>query len=150
MVSPSCLSTKSAWRKSAGCAVWHPHPRLALGVGAGVFARLGITPGAAPVFIIRAKDVIAWRCAASFGRAVHLFNGVFLNRSILHLLDEPELASVIGHELGHVFPHAPLLSRCYLLHAIFAGLVSFSLASLFESAGLRSSRHWRFFGCSTG
>ena len=45
----------------------------------------------------------------------HLFNGVFLNRSILHLLDEPELASVIGHELGHVFPHAPLLSRCYLL-----------------------------------
>jgi len=101
-----------------------------------VFAQLGLKPDAAPVFVIRAKDVNAHAVRCELWPGLHLFNGVFLNRSILHLLDEPELASVVGHELGHVFPYAPLLSRCYLLHAAFAGIASFAITARLESAAV--------------
>lgn len=89
-----------------------------------VFDRLGLRRDAAPVFLTRAKDINAHAIRCELWPGQHLFNGVFLNRSIIHLLDEPELASVIGHELGHVFPYSPLLSRCYVLHSAFAGVAS--------------------------
>jgi Zn-dependent protease with chaperone function len=97
-----------------------------------VFQTLGLKRDAAPVFLTRAKDVNAQAIRCELWPGQHLFNGVFLNRSIIHLLDEPELASVIGHELGHVFPYGPLLSRCYALHALFAGTVSFALTATFQ------------------
>ncbi len=102
----------------------------------GVFARLGIRRQSVPVFLTRSKDVNAQALRCELWPGWHLFNGVFLNRSIIHLLDERELASVIGHELGHVFPYAPLLSRCYGLHSLFAGTVSMALAAAFPHPGV--------------
>lgn len=96
-----------------------------------VFDRLGLRRDAAPVFLTRAKDVNAHAIRCELWPGLHLFNGVFLNRSIIHLLDEPELASVIGHELGHVFPYSPLLSRCYVIHSAFAGTVSLAAVAAF-------------------
>lgn len=97
-----------------------------------VFARLDLPRQAAPVYLTRAKDVNAQAVRFELWPGLHVFNGVFLNRSILHLLGPGELASVIGHELGHVFPYAPLLSRCYLIHACFAGILSFAIVAVFK------------------
>ena len=99
-----------------------------------VFAKLELPANAAPVFMTRAKDVNAHALRCELLPGLHAFNGVFLNRAIIHLLDEPELESVVGHELGHVFPYAPLLSRCYLLHAACAAAVSFAFAATFNTS----------------
>ncbi len=101
-----------------------------------VFDRLGLRRDAAPVFLTRAKDVNAHAIRCELWPGLHLFNGVFLNRSIIHLLDEAELASVIGHELGHVFPYSPLLSRCYVIHSAFAGVVSLAAVAAFPEPGV--------------
>jgi Zn-dependent protease with chaperone function len=101
-----------------------------------VFSRLGLPRDAAPVFLIREKDVNAHAVRCELLPGQRLFNGVFLNRSIIHLLNKPELASVIGHELGHVFPYAPILSRCYLIHSLFGGSVSMAVALWLGTPGL--------------
>ena len=101
-----------------------------------VFRRFGLKRQAAPVFLTGTKDVNAHALRCELWPGWHLFNGVFLNRSIIHLLDERELASVVGHELGHVFPYAPLLSRCYAVHALFAGLVSMAAAAAYPLPGV--------------
>ena len=101
-----------------------------------VFTRLGLPPSAAPVFLIREKDVNAHAIRCELWPGVRAFNGVFLNRGLLHLLDEDELACVVGHELGHVFPYAPLLSRTYLVHALFAAAISVTVTTFFPNSGV--------------
>ena len=101
-----------------------------------VFARLGLPPNAAPIYLIREKDVNAHAVRRELWPGMRLFNGVFLNRGLIHLFDEPELACVIGHELGHVYPFAPLLSRSFLAHALLSGTASLCLLSAFPVPAL--------------
>lgn len=100
-----------------------------------VFRKLDIRPGTVPVFITRDKDINAFAMRVEFLPGLRMFNGVYLNRSIIHLLDEAELESVIGHELGHVLPYSPLLSRCYLIHAVVAALAAIWVGSFFAPFG---------------
>lgn len=102
-----------------------------LALTARVFRRLGLPEGAAPVFMTREKEVNAQAVRCELLPGIRVFNGVYLNRAIIHRLDEPELESVVGHELGHVFPYAPLLSRCYLVHSICAAAAAFAMTAAF-------------------
>lgn len=101
-----------------------------------VFERSGLARDAAPVFLVREKELNAQASRAEFLPGLRFRNEVYLNRSIVHLLNEPELESVVGHELGHVFPYAPLLSRFYLLHAFFAVTATLGLADVLAPWGI--------------
>lgn len=101
-----------------------------------VAAKLGIGR-TCPVYLVRDKDVNAQAVPLSLLPGLGSLATVQLNRSILHLLDEPELESVIGHELGHIFAYAPLAGRCLLVHTAFAAALTLAIADLLGGSELR-------------
>jgi len=114
-----------------------PHTRDSLLASvARVAARLGLD-AACPVYLVRDKDVNAHALPMSLLPGIGSLAAVHLNRSVLHLLDETELESIIGHELGHVFVVPPLSSRWLLLHTAFAAAFTLVLADLLGGTELR-------------
>ncbi|MFM9058370.1 MAG: M48 family metalloprotease [Planctomycetaceae bacterium] len=101
-----------------------------------VRARLGI-PGECPVSLVRDKDINAHAVPLSLLPGIGSLAEVRLNRSILHLFDEPELESVIGHEFGHVFAFAPLAGRCLFVHAAFAAALTLAIAHVLAGSEVR-------------
>lgn len=101
-----------------------------------VATRMGIAV-ACPVYLVRDKEINAEAVPASLLPGCGSLATVQLNRAILHLLDDRELEYVIGHELAHVFTHAPLAARCLLVHAFFAAALTLALAGLLAGSELR-------------
>lgn len=95
--------------------------------------RLGLTRHRVRVYLAREKDVNAYAMRLELLPGWHAFNSVQLNRSIVHLLDEKELESVIGHELGHVFAYSPFSSRCMLVHGLLSGVLALVIAHLLRN-----------------
>ena len=95
--------------------------------------RLGLERYPVKVYLAKEKEVNAFAMRMELLPGWRLFNSVQLNLSIVHLLDEKELESVIGHELGHVFPYSPIAGRCMLIHGLFAGVLSLVIAQSLQS-----------------
>jgi Zn-dependent protease with chaperone function len=90
-----------------------------------------------PVYLVRDKNVNAHAMPLSLLPGVGSFTAVHLNRSIVHLLDEPELESVIGHEFGHVFRFCSIASRCMLIHVLFAAGLTLAIADVLRGTDFR-------------
>lgn len=101
-----------------------------------VAARLGLD-AACPVYLVRDKDVNAHALPMSLLPGIGSLAAVHLNRSVLHLLDEAELESVIGHEFAHVFVVPPLAGRWLLVHGVFSAAVTLALADLLGGTEFR-------------
>lgn len=93
-----------------------------------VHRRMGLTTRT-PVAITPDKDLNA--SAVRFGLASIFprLNAVYIHRPMLHVLDEAELMSVVGHELAHYHRHAVWFSRATLLHLVTDGAVALWLMS---------------------
>ncbi len=94
---------------------------------ADVCRRMGLEGSRCQVSLVPDKAINAQALRVGLLPGLHGIHAVTLNRSILHLLNEEELKYVIGHELGHVFVHAPISSRCLAVHALFAGALSLAI-----------------------
>lgn len=101
-----------------------------------VAARLGIRDPC-PVYLVRDKEINAAAMPLSLLPGVGSFAAIHLNRAVLHLLDEAELESVIGHEFGHVYRYADLTGRCLLVHAAFAAALTTVLGEFLAGSELR-------------
>jgi len=101
-----------------------------------VAARLGIRDPC-PVYLVRDKEINAAAMPLSLLPGVGRFAAIHLNRAVLHLLDEAELESVIGHEFGHVYRYADLTGRYLLVHAAFAAALTTVLGEFLAGSELR-------------
>lgn len=97
-------------------------------------ARLSVPRAQTQVFLTREKETNAFALRSELLPGMRLFNSVFLNRGIVHLLDEKELETVVAHELGHVWFFSPMLTRCYLIHALLAAAVGLAVVAAFPMA----------------
>lgn len=100
-----------------------------------VCGRLGLPAGAVRVFLTRSKDHNASALTWALVPGVGLHSTVTLDRGVLHLLDGPELESVIGHELGHALVYVPRIQHWYALHAVVSALGSVAALPLLEAFG---------------
>jgi Zn-dependent protease with chaperone function len=83
---------------------------------------LGLPAYDLPVYVAADKSMNAYALHSGLTSLFKSLNGICLNRQIIHQLDEPELKTVIGHELGHIYCHYLVLNRFHLLTILFGSL----------------------------
>ncbi|MFT5731908.1 MAG: Zn-dependent protease with chaperone function [Planctomycetota bacterium] len=131
------LSNRKALEDIRPDAKFGPHTRESLLAAVErVQERLGFGRQRLRVYLAREKDVNAFAMRFELLPGWNLLNSVQLNRSIVHLLDEKELESVVGHELGHLFAYSPIASRCMLIHGVLSGVLSLVIAQLLHGSDI--------------
>ncbi len=101
-----------------------------------VLDRLNLAGRRVTVYLAPDKDINATALRWNLTPEVPISNGVNLNRSLVHYLDEPELRTVIGHELGHVCLYAPAATSWLLVHGLFCASLSLCFGWYFRDQGL--------------
>jgi len=89
----------------------------------GIRSQLGLGTTNLRVFATRDKDLNAMAVKIGASRLLPWLNGVYINRSLLHLLKPDELRAIIGHEFGHLTDFRSHSRDFLLIHALFALIV---------------------------
>lgn len=99
-----------------------------------VHRALGV-PDRRPVAITGDKDLNASVMMLGLGGFFPKLNAVYVHRPMLHVLDEAELATVLGHELGHYYRYKVNFVRDTLAHDALLLAVGLALVSRLDWGG---------------
>lgn len=90
--------------------------------------RLGLPDERIPVFITADKSLNASAVRLGLAGWFKSFNGIYLNRQLLHHLEPEEVQDIMGHELGHYYQHYLVSDRFRVLTIVLGGTIGLLVA----------------------
>ena len=86
--------------------------------------KLGLPKDGLPVYVTADRSMNAFAAHAGLGVFSLRFNGIYLNRQLLHRFTAAEVQDTMGHELGHYYAHFLTRTRYQILSCILAALLA--------------------------
>lgn len=90
--------------------------------------KLGLPDRRIPIYITPDKSLNASAVRLGLPSLFKSFNGIYLNRQVLHRLEPEEVQDIMGHELGHFYRHYLVSSRFTMLTFVVGAMLGILLA----------------------